>query len=897
MRLMRWFATLSLCFKSLLQSTRVEEELEEELQFHLDQKTEELIRAGVPPARAREIALRTIGGMDRQKERCREARAGYSLDLLRADFVFGWRQLKKRKVSTATAVLSLGLAIGGCMSAFRLVDALFLRSMPISHPERVYGVFRYGKGFSDGKPQVQTSYEYPVFQQMRAAVRKEAEVIAVSYASRTDVSFRAGQNIEKAELQYVSGTMFGTFGLRPAAGRLLTESDDTTPGAHPYAALSYDYWTHRFGKDPGVIGRSVSIGERPYEIVGVAPKGFMGTEPGTPVDIFLPAMMNPGVVHPDWGWIRILIALKPGVSVEPVQEKLRAVFEALQRERTREFSGRPKQFIERFLSWQVRLRHAPAGISNMQSDYRLPLLALSALLGLILLIACVNEANQMSVQSASRSAEMALRFSLGADRGRLVRMVLAESAMMGAMASGFGVLFSLWATPFLISRIQTADFPVRLSLESDWKVASFAIAVAVAVTLMFGLIPAIRTSEVSPLSALKGNAQPQKRRRWMLAPLGVQAAFCFVVLFHAGLLVATFEKLTQQSLGFSPDGLLLVNVAAERAQEPAVWDQAADSLQTVPGVLDVAQAEWPLLSGNTENSFIAVNGEVSPEEASTLSVSPGWSRVMKIPLLAGRDFRVDDTSVNVALVNETFADEYFGSRDPIGRRFAIQGRAGTIQVVGVLGNARYQNVREGARPLFYMPIHQTDPKGGFVPLREETLTVRTAVGDPLAISEMLRKTLAMTHPELRIENLRTQQELMDGQSVRERLLAMLAAFFATVAPLLAGMGLYGVLSYSVLLREREFGIRIAVGAPARSIAQLVTADVLAVVSVGAAMGAVLAAASVRYIAPLLFAVSGRDPRMFAMPAVVLFAAAALAALTPVMRAASIDPAIMLRSEL
>ncbi|HEV2326700.1 MAG TPA: ABC transporter permease [Terracidiphilus sp.] len=834
--------------------------------------------------------------MDRRKDPRRKPRAAYSLEMARADLVFGWRQLSKRKVSTATAVLSLGLAVGGCMSAFRLLDALFLRPMPIRHPERLYGVYRFGEGFADGKPQVQTSYEIPVFQEMQAAVKNEAEVIAVSFASRSEVSFRSEQEIEKAEVQYVSGKMFGTFGLRPAAGRLLAESDDTTPGASPYAVLSYDYWTHRFGKDPGVIGRSLYLGEHSYEIVGVAPKGFTGTEPGTPIDIFLPTMMNPGVMHPDWGWIRILVALKPGVSAEPVQEQLRAVFDTLQRERVKEFSGRPRQFIERFLSWRVSLRHAPAGISDIQSDYRLPLLALSVLLGLVLLIACVNEANQMSAQSASRAAEMALRVSLGADRGRLVRMVLAESATVGALASAFGLLFSLWATPFLVSRIQTENFPVRISLEPDWTVAFFGIVITVAVTLMFGLIPAIRTSEVSPLGALKGNSQPLKRRRWMLLPIGIQAAFCFVVLFHAGLLVITFEKLTHQSLGFSPSGLLLVDLSAQHAQEPAVWDEAADALRSVPGVVDVAQAGWPLLGGNTENSFIAINDEVSPEEASMLSVSSGWIRVMKIPLLAGRDFRADETSGSVALVNQTFAKEYFGSQDPVGKRFAIQGRAGSIQILGMLGNARYQNVREGARPLFYVPIHERDAKGGLAPLQEETLIVRTGVRDAPAISEMLRKTLMKTQPELRITSLRTQQELIDSQTVRERLLAMLAAFFAIVAPLLAGMGLYGVLSYSVLQREREFGIRIAVGAPARNIAQLVAADVLAVIAVGVLTGGVLASASAKYLAPLLFAVSGRDPAMLAMPALALLGTAILAALPPVMRAASIDPAIMLRSE-
>jgi putative ABC transport system permease protein len=901
MRIMRWLAAWPLWVKTFFLRGRAEEELDEELAFHLQAKTEELVERGVEPSRAREMALRAMEGVERQKERCREARAVHWLDSLRADLIFGWRQLQKRKVSTATAVLSLGLAVGGCISAFRLIDALFLRPMPIAHPERLYGVFRYGKGFADGKPHVETSYEYPVFEQMRAAVKEEADVIAVSYAYRVDVNLQSEEEIEKAEVQYVSGPLFGVFGLQPVLGRLLSASDDVTPGAHPYAVLSYDYWGTRFNKEPGVIGRTFHVGTQQYEIVGVAPKGFSGTEPGAPVDIFLPTMMHEGVTHPDWGWLRILIALKPGISEQVVQEQLRAVFEQIQKERIQEFSGRPKQFLERFLSWQVRLRHTPAGISDMQKDYRLPLIALSVLLGLVLLIACTNEANRMSVQSAARAGEMAVRFSLGAGRGRLVRMVLVEGAMTSAMASALGVLFSLWALPFLLLHIRSVDLPIRISLEPDWMVALFGVGLTIVVTLMFALLPAIRASEISPLGALKGDAQPQKRKRWMLALIGAQTAFCFVVLFLAGLLVMTFQRLTHLSPGFNPDGLLLVDVAPKHAQEPAVWDQTMDALRSVPGVVDVAQAQWPLLSGNMQNCFIAVNGEASPELNYVLFVSPGWSRTMRIPLLAGRDFRADEVSGDAplvsAMVNETFAKEYFGTQYPIGKQFRNECTKGMVQVVGVLKDARYQDVREGARPVFYMPFHAMDKKGALIPASGGgTLVVRTEVGDTLAVAETLRKKIKAVNPEMQVLNVRTQQELIDGQTVRERTLAMLAAFLGVVAPLLAGIGLYGVLSYSVLQREREFGLRIAVGAPVRSIVRLVTAEVFVVIAVGVVVGAALASVPARYIANLLFAVSAHDPMMFLLPAAVLMGAAALAAISPIVRAASIDPARMLRAE-
>ncbi len=678
MKLLRWLTTLPLRLRTLILKGRVEQELDEELQFHLESQVEQLISRGFSSKEARTMALKAMGGVDRQKEQCREVRAGQWLALVGADVAFGWRQLMKRKVTTAAAILSLGLAIGACTSAFRLIDALFLRPMPVGHPERLYAVFRFGKGFSDGKPRVETSYEYPVFQQMRAAVKNEAEVVAVSFANRTDLTYGSDQEMEKAEVQYVSGTMFGDFGLQPVLGRLLTQGDDVTPGAHPYAVISYDYWAHRFGNDPNVIGRAMYMGDKAYEIVGVGPKNFTGTEPGTVTDIFLPTMMNAGVTHPDWGWIRILVMLKPDVSPERAQEQLRAVFETLQRERAKEFSGRPKQFLERFLSWQVRLKPAAAGISNTQNDYRLPLMVLGVLVVLVLLIACVNVANLMSAQAAARAGEMALRFSLGARRSRLVRLMMAESVMLGLMAAALGMLFATWATPFVVDRIQPSCKSIRLALQPDFAVVFFGIALTLIVTLMFGLFPALRVSKVRPAGALKGNVEPLKRRRWMNGLIAAQAAFCFVVLFVAGLFVATFTRLTQQPLGFSPERVLLVDAAAQRAQAPAAWDQSAELLRQIPGVVSVAQAGWPLLSGNTNNSFIAVNGEVNPELASTLAISPGWPDTMKIPLLSGRDFQESDRSGDAAIVNESFARQYFGVPNPIGKRFAMQGVPGSF---------------------------------------------------------------------------------------------------------------------------------------------------------------------------------------------------------------------------
>jgi putative ABC transport system permease protein len=464
------------------------------------------------------------------------------------------------------------------------------------------------------------------------------------------------------------------------------------------------------------------------------------------------------------------------------------------------------------------------------------------------------------------------------------------------MAAALGMLFATWATPFVVDRIQPPGEPIRIALQPDIAVVFFGIVLTLIVTLTFGLFPALRVSKVRPAGALKGSAEPLKQRRWMYGLIAAQAAFCFVVLFLAGLFVATFTRLTQQPLGFSPGRVLLVDAAAQHAQSQAAWDQTAELLRHIPGAVSVAQAAWPLLSGNTNNSFIAVNGGVNPELASTLAISPGWLDAMKVPLLAGRDLRASDISGNAALVNETFAKQYFDAPNPIGKRFAMQGMPGNLQVVGVIGNARYQNVREPARSIFFLPLQRADDKGEMVPLGSETFVVRTAVDEPLAMSEMLRKTIAKAHPEIHVTNVRTQQELIDAQTIRERLLAMLAAFFAAVALLLAGIGLYGVLSYSVLQREREFGIRIAVGATRRNIAGLIMNQVFAVLAAGAVAGVALGMASMRYVETLLFGVKWSDPTMLVAPVAVLLAAASLAAIPAVVRTARIDPAMMLRTQ-
>lgn len=495
---------------------------------------------------------------------------------------------------------------------------------------------------------------------------------------------------------------------------------------------------------------------------------------------------------------------------------------------------------------------------------------------------------------------MALRVSIGAGRWRLAQMVLVESAMLGFLAAASGALFAWWSAPLVVSMINPPDNPARLVLPADWRVIGFGMALTLGVILLFGFLPALRASSVQPASVLKGGDDPHSRRRLMQGMVAVQVAFCFLVLFIAGLFVATFERLSTQPTGFSAERLLVLETTSRPMQPSVSWDQVADHLRAMPGVERVAQAGWPLLKGDGWNDAISVNGgPPSAELAYFLNVSPGWLETMKIPLLGGRDFRNNDAYPNAAIVNETFAKKFLHDEHPVGRFFekaSDDAKRERMQVVGLVRDAFYQDIHAPILPVVYVPLHSVDKDGALRPEDEETFIVRTAASNPAALAGMLRQEVPRVSAHFHVTNIRTQKEIDEAQTIRERLLAMLAFFFGAVALLLAGIGLYGVLNYSLLQREREFGIRLALGARTGDVAREVTAGIFAAVCAGAVAGLGMGMASARYIASLLYQVKTTDLGVLAFPSLIILATALLAAVPAVMRALRIDPVAMLRAE-
>jgi putative ABC transport system permease protein len=876
---------------NVFRGDRLNREIDEELEAHVAEATAQ----GRDPLEAR----KALGSPLRHRERSRDVRLVSWLESLRSDAVFGWRQLYKTKVTSAAAILSLALAIGACTSAFRLIDALLLRPLPVANPERLYDLSRQGIG-PEGKPQTFDGWAYPDFELMRTAVKDQAQLMAVSYAEPVDLTYKADADIERAYLQYVSGSMFSSLGIRPALGRVLTADDDLEPRAHAFAVLSHDYWSHRFGQDPKIIGRTFRMGNDLYEIIGVTDSPFSGTEPGTMVDIFVPTMMHPGVTRKDWTWHRTLALVNEGATLEPMRQKLQATSRAFEEERAKGFLGMPKEILESFLNQKLLVEPAGTGVSDLQSGTRQPLAVLAVLVALVLLIACANVANLMTAQAAARSREMAVRVSIGGGRWRLVQLVLVQSAWLALMAAAIGGLFAWWSGPFVVSMINPPDNPARLSLPADWRVLGFGVALALGVTLLFGLAPALRASAVNPVSALKGGENPHSRRRLMHVLIAVQVAFCFLVLFVAGLFVTTFQRLSHQPTGFSADRLLVLDTVAKQAQPQEFWDQVTEHLRSVPGVESVALADQTLLGGFSWNNSISVHGAPPNGVLSYMrGISPGWLETMKIPLNDGREFRLSDANPGFAIVNQTFAKTYFDGQNPIGKSFELvmdEGVRLKYEIVGLAADVTYRDMRDPILPQLYVPFHSVDAGGDSRKKGSGVFLVRTSLANPRALAGVLRDEVPRARPEFRVSRVRTQLEINQSHTVRERLLATLALFFAIVALLLAGIGLYGVMHYSVLQRRREIGIRIAVGAQAGGIARLVTMDVFAMVIVGAVAGLALGMASVRYVESLFYQVKATDLQMLALPALAILAGALVAALRPVIQAVRIDPASMLRAE-
>lgn len=882
-------------------SAGVDRRLDEEMAFHIECRIAELVAGGMSPEAAEALARRQFGNRLRLREESRDVKLLPWLDSLMRDLRLGVRMAVKNRLVTAAAIASLSLALGACMAAFSLVDALTLRPLPVREPQRLVHL-TYPSTNPDA-PENDT-FSDPAFVRLRDASREQVDLFAMAYPTRPRVTFAAdGGQKETIRAQFVSGDAFARLGIGAAAGRLLTTQDDQRQGAHPVAVLSHGFWMQRFGGDPAVVGRWFvlhgSKDDQSFQIVGVTQPGFRGLEPGYSTDVYVPYAMQAASVFGNSGYrnLRLIGRLNDGVATEQAHSVLQAAFTNFRRDDVvNSFPpDTPAGAIEAFVGTPLYVRSAATGVSPLRVRFQRPLWVLAAIAALTLLIAGSNVANLFLARTAAREHELSLRRSLGAGRGRLIQQTLIETTIVAGAACLAGMLLAKVGAPAVVGMLRSVDDPVLLDLHTDWRLVAFICGLTVVSSALLGLGAAWRASSVEPMTALKSqSARTSTRGRAMRPFVVAQVAFSLVVLFVGGLLVRSFVKLSSVDPGFAMSDVLLVSLETGQRTDPATQRLALmrvlDRVGQLPGVAAVSAAEFNVLGRPWRHNFAVPGAARETIEATMSPVTPGYFETLRIPLVAGRTFvrrDLDTEHPTIVIVNESFAKRYFGGESAVGRLF--DGKFGTAQVpneiVGVVADVRY-DLRQPPAPTVYILL----PLDSF-----GTLHVRVA-GDANAVAARLPADVQATTPLLSVRSIASQAAMVERTLVRERLLALLAGFFALVGLVLTVVGLYGTLSQAVVQRTREIGIRVALGARALGAVRSVLAEPAGSAIIGSICGLAGGMYASRFVETMLFEVAARDTWSLALPFGALLLAALAAAAIPAWRAARVDPVVALRND-
>lgn len=829
-----------------------------------------------------------------------------------ADLKFAVRTLRRSPLFTSIAVLSLALGIGANTAIFTLMDQLMLRLLPVKDPDSL--VMLYQQGSHMGSNMGRRMHSYPIYQHFQKEAQPFSEVIC---RRGVEGSITIDNQTERVETEIVSGNYFTALGVKPAVGRVFnSEEDDRTYKGHPVVVLSYEYWATRFAGDPKVVGKKVLVNNYPMTIVGVSGPGFTGLDPAISPQIRVPIQMK-SVMMPSQEWIRmddyrsrwvqVFARLKPGYTAESAEAPMQVLYsQNRQYESTLPGAKDWSPFSrEQFLKGKLRIERAATGYSELRNSFSTALIVLMCMVGLVLLIACANVANLLIARAVARQKEIAVRLSVGASRGQLIRQLLIESTLLSFIGAAFGILLSMWMTRGLLTLIPTEGYPLLLRPEPDLRILGFTLVLTFLTGLVFGLVPALKASRPDLWSTLKdavgsiaGTGGSVFLRKGLVS---AQVALSFLLLFGAGLFVRSLQNLKTTETGFKDmDNLVSFRISPalngySEARIVQLYAELLENIRAVPGVKSAGYASVSLLAGDEWDSSMSVEGHQAKDgedmQAFMNSLSPGYFDAMGIPVLQGRDFNRADfkKDAKVAIVNRKFAEHFFKDKSPIGRHVGWGGGPKTkleIEIIGMVENSLYEGPREGVRRQVFIPHYGNNSVAFYV---------RTA-SDPGATFGLLRGEVKKLDASLPVYQLKTLGSQLDDTLLTERLIAMLSAGFGALATLLAAIGLYGVMAFVVARRTKEIGVRMALGANAGSVVWLVMREVLLLFGIGLAIGLPAAIALGRFVSTQLYGVKANDPVVAGLAILALVLVASLAGLIPAQRASRIDPLIALRYE-
>jgi predicted permease len=833
------------------------------------------------------------------------------MSALLPDLRLALRGLRRNPLFATVAILSLALGIGANTAIFTLIDQIVFRKLPVVAPDQL--VMLYQQGAHNGNNMGTRMHSYPLYQDLQARAEPLAEVLCRRLVA---ASVSIDNQTERVEAELVSGNYFTMLGVKPAVGRVLnSQEDDRLYMGHPVVVLSYDYWINRFARDPSVVGKKILVNNYPMTIAGVSAAGFAGLDPADTPEIRVPVLMKDAML-PDWPWlhmddrrarwVQVFGRLKPGYTVESAAAPLQGLFlQVRTHEMTLPAAKNWSQYSrDQFIKGRLLVEGAAGGFSGIRNDFSTALVVLMCMVGLVLLIACANVANLLIARAFMRQKELAVRLSLGASRGRLVRQMLVESVVLSLGGGLVGVFLSVVLTRGLLALIPTEGQPLLIQATPDLRILAFTLALTFATGILFGLLPALRASRPDPWTTLKdtmGSIASTGGSLFLRKGLvAAQVALSFLLLFGAGLFVRSLQNLKTTDTGVDLDNLVTFQIAPalngyddQRATQ--FYDALLERLRSAPGVRSAGIATVPILHGWEWDSSTSVEGHRARDgedmQAYMNALSPGYFESMKIPFIEGRDFTLMDAKgePTVAIVNRRFANHFFPGKSALGKRLGrgtAPGTKLTIEIIGVVDDSLYEGPREGVRRQVFIPRWGKSSAAFYV---------RTAVASSSAYG-IIRNEVRQLDSSLPVYEVKTLEAQLDETLLTDRLIALLSAGFGLLATVLASIGLYGVMAFVVARRKKELGIRLALGAQPGLLIWMVMREVLLLLGIGLAIGVPAALALGRYVAAQLYGIEAHDPWIAGTTLALLTVVSAAAGLIPAHRASRIDPILALRYE-